>query len=46
MNRFTMTHRGVLEEGANFIGKPFTSNGLTKKVREVMDKPVMNVKVD
>jgi DNA-binding NtrC family response regulator len=31
-------HHGVLEEGVNYIQKPFTIDGLTKKMREVLDK--------
>jgi two-component system cell cycle sensor histidine kinase/response regulator CckA len=30
--------RGVLAEGVNYIQKPFASEGLAKKVREVLDK--------
>ena len=32
-----IVHHGVLEEGTNFIQKPFTIAGLTRKVREVLD---------
>lgn len=32
-----IAHHGVLEEGVNFIGKPYTPQGLAKKVREVME---------
>ncbi len=31
-------HHGVLEEGVNYIQKPFTIGGLIKKMREVLDK--------
>ena len=31
-------HHGVLEEGVNYIQKPFTIDGLMKKMREVLDK--------
>jgi signal transduction histidine kinase len=33
-----IVHHGVLEKGVNYIQKPFTMKGLTKKVREVLDK--------
>ncbi len=33
-----ITHHGVLEEGMDFIQKPFTAEGLARKVREVLDK--------
>ena len=33
-------HHGVLEEGVNYIQKPFTMEGLAKKVRGVLDKEV------
>ncbi|MBZ0263195.1 response regulator [bacterium] len=32
-----IAHRGVLEEGVEFIQKPFTAQGLAKKVREILD---------
>ena len=31
-------HHGVLEEGTNFIQKPFTLENMARKVREVLDK--------
>jgi YesN/AraC family two-component response regulator len=31
-------HHGVLEERVNYIQKPFTIDGLLKKMREVLDK--------
>ncbi|VVS92454.1 PAS domain S-box protein [Desulfoluna spongiiphila] len=34
-----IAHHGVLEEGIHFIQKPFTIEGLTSKVREVLDMP-------
>jgi CheY-like chemotaxis protein len=34
-----IVHQGVLEEGANFIQKPFAPATLARKVREVLDKP-------
>jgi CheY-like chemotaxis protein len=33
-----IVHHGVLEEGMNYLQKPFTLDGLAKKVREVLDK--------
>ncbi len=33
-----IVHRGVLDPGTHFIGKPFTSAALTRKVREVLDQ--------
>jgi len=32
-----IAHHGVLDEGVNFIQKPFTFDSLTAKVREVLD---------
>lgn len=32
-----IVHRGVIEEGINFIQKPFTPVSLARKVREVLD---------
>jgi len=34
----SITHRGVLEKAMNYIQKPFTVDGLARKVREVLDK--------
>ncbi len=34
-----IAHRGVLEEGLNFLQKPFSVQSLTRKVREVLDSP-------
>jgi len=33
-----ITHHGVLEEGINYLQKPFTVDGLARKVREVLDQ--------
>ncbi|MBF0233469.1 MAG: PAS domain S-box protein [Desulfamplus sp.] len=33
-----ITHHGVLDEGLNFIQKPFSVNQLANKIREVLDK--------
>ena len=34
----TIVHYGVLRDGVNYIQKPFTMEGLARKVREVLDK--------
>jgi PAS domain S-box-containing protein len=34
-----IVHRGVLDAGVHFIQKPFTLNGVTEKVRSVLDAP-------
>jgi CheY-like chemotaxis protein len=33
-----IAHHGILEEGMNYIQKPFTMDGLARKVREVLEK--------
>ena len=35
-----IVHHGVLEEGTAFIGKPFSIDALTRKLREILDAPV------
>lgn len=35
-----IAHRGVLAEGAHFIQKPFSVDGLSRKVREVLDEKI------
>jgi DNA-binding response OmpR family regulator len=32
-----ITHQGVLDEGVAFMQKPFATNELAKKIREVLD---------
>jgi len=33
-----IVHGGVLDDGVQFIQKPFTTQALSTKVREVLDK--------
>jgi DNA-binding NtrC family response regulator len=33
-----IVHHGVLDEGMSYIQKPFTVDGLARKVREVLDE--------
>ena len=33
-----ITHHGILDQGMDYIQKPFTMDGLLQKVREVLDK--------
>ncbi len=37
-----VVHHGVMSKGMNYIQKPFTVNGLTKKGREVLDRSRQN----
>lgn len=34
-----IVHQGVLDEGANFIQKPFQTDALVRKIKEVLDAP-------
>jgi DNA-binding NtrC family response regulator len=34
-----IVHRGVLDPGTQFIGKPFSAGALMRKVRQVLDTP-------
>ena len=38
-----IVHHGVLDAGTHFLAKPFTSAGLTKKIREVLDEGIARV---
>jgi DNA-binding response OmpR family regulator len=38
-NADVIAHRGVLDEGVDFIQKPFTMRTLTRRVREILDAP-------
>jgi len=33
-----IVHQGILDEGVNFIGKPFSPSVLAKKIREVLER--------
>ena len=33
-----IAHHGILEEGVEFLSKPFTSGVLARKVRELLDR--------
>ncbi|HPQ69351.1 MAG TPA: CHASE domain-containing protein [bacterium] len=37
-----IAHHGILDDNIEFIQKPFTTRSLTRKIREVLDKPAAN----
>jgi len=39
-----IVHQGVLKDGVNYIQKPFTIDGLARKMREVLDKDSKSVR--
>jgi PAS domain S-box-containing protein len=39
-----IVHHGVLKDGVNYIQKPFTIDGLARKMREVLDKDSTSVR--
>jgi CheY-like chemotaxis protein len=39
-----IVHHGVLKDGVNYIQKPFTIDGLARKMREVLDKDSKSVR--
>jgi DNA-binding NtrC family response regulator len=39
-----IVHHGVLKDGVNYIQKPFTIDGLARKMREVLDKDSHSVR--
>jgi hypothetical protein len=38
-----IAHRGILDEGVNFLQKPFSMAALAAKVREVLDGVEMSI---
>jgi hypothetical protein len=36
-NEDVIAHKGVIEEGLHFIGKPYTPAALSQKIRKVLD---------
>lgn len=39
-----IVHHGILKDGVNYIQKPFTIDGLAKKMREVLDKDSKSIR--
>jgi PAS domain S-box-containing protein len=39
-----IVHHGVLKDGVNYIQKPFTIDGLARKMREVLDKDSKSIR--
>ena len=37
-----IVHRGILDKGIAFLQKPFTPDGLARKLREVLDDPALS----